>query len=136
MAILMFKKILQKSQKPFFSLKLFHQWSIGLLVLLTRIFFPTGSGGFKMAGTDKLKDIKNSRPNWPGGQFSKTNITTTLFKWGFSPFTEFLGELTKYPGAKIIVSHFFYCVLNSTKTISCKKVLKSLLSWSFYFGLI
>ena len=81
-----------------------------------------------MAGTDKLKDIKNSRPNWPRGQFSKKILPQLFLNEGFSPFTEFLGELTKYPGAKIIVSNFFYCVLNSTKTISCKKVLKSLLS--------
>ena len=32
-----------------------HQWSLGLLVLLTRICFPTGSRSFKMAGTDILK---------------------------------------------------------------------------------
>ena len=41
-------------------------------------FSPTGSGGFKIAGTDILKDIKNSRPNWHRGQFSNKILPQLL----------------------------------------------------------
>ena len=74
-----------------------------------------------MGGTDILKYIKNSRPNWPWGQFRSKNITTTFFNEGFLPFTEFLDELTKYQGAHIIVTIFFYCVLNLTKLFCAEK---------------
>ena len=47
-----------------------------------------------MAGTDILKDIKNSKPNWPRGQFNKK--LPLFINAGFLPLTEFLGELTKY----------------------------------------
>ena len=132
MPILVYKNILlQKSSKPFFSSKLCHQWSIGLLVLLTRTFFPTGSGGFKMAGTD----IKKCRPNRPRGQFSKKISTTTFYKCGFLTIYRISRWIYKIPGGPNHSNQFFYCVLNSTKTISCRKVLKSFLAWSFYFGL-
>ena len=63
-----------------------------------------------MGGTDILEYIKKSRPNWPRGPFSSKNITTTFFNEGFLPFTEFLGELTKYQGAQIIVTIYFFTV--------------------------
>ena len=60
-----------------------------------------------MAGTDILKDIKNSRPNWPRVQLSKKKYYAFFFfsiNAGFLHFTEFLGELTKYQGAQTKVT--------------------------------
>ena len=80
MALLVFKNNTQII-KAIFSSKLCHQWSIGLLVLLTRTFFPreVGTG----TGTDTLKDIKNNRQNWPRGQISKKKYYHNSFKLGF-----------------------------------------------------
>ena len=63
-----------------------------------------------MAGTDILKDIKNIRPNYPRGQFGKKILPQLFINAVFLPFTEFLGELTKYQGAQIIVTIFFFGV--------------------------
>ena len=59
-----------------------------------------------MAGTDILKDIKNSRANWHRGEFSK-KIEAFFINAGFLPLTEFLGEFTKFQGAQIIVTNLF-----------------------------
>ena len=49
-----------------------------------------------MAGTDILKYIKNNRLNCPRGQFSRKIYPQLFINAGFLPFTEFVGELTKY----------------------------------------
>ena len=113
MAILVLKKYNHRNHQSHFFFKILSSMDIGLLVLLTRTFFHWKwrfQNGW--AGTDILKDIKNSKPNWSRGQFRKKNITTTFYKSGFLTIY-IISRLTyKLPEGPNPSKLFFYCVLN------------------------
>ena len=95
---------------------------MGWQVLLPRTcFFFTGSGGFKIAGTDILKDIKNSRPNWRRGQFSKKNITTTFKNVGSYHLHIINKLMEKKPESPLKICKVYYC--NILGVLCCKNTL-------------